>query len=194
MVVYTGGRRHAATRSNVYFMVSGEEHETEVRKLEDTTDKKVLTAHAGSLVHLPFPAGFSHAFVFTMTCAFRRIPLLVTYFAPSFATITRKKNLYIDAVLGGNGDLGQDKQTRDEQTFWISVSIATFRGKWNFDLDIWKSARRSELGRTDLRFVSRLFRGVWDPDWVQSLHFNFKFTPETNWNSFRIEWTNCHTF
>ena len=41
MVVYTGGRRHAATQSNVYFMVVGDEGETEVRKLESIPKKKV---------------------------------------------------------------------------------------------------------------------------------------------------------
>ena len=41
MVVYTGGRRHAATSSNVFFMVVGDEGETEVRKLESSPNKKV---------------------------------------------------------------------------------------------------------------------------------------------------------
>ncbi len=41
MTVYTGTKRSAGTESNVFFMVSGEDSETEVRKLQDVTKKKV---------------------------------------------------------------------------------------------------------------------------------------------------------
>ena len=39
MTVHTGVRRMAATTSNVFFVVAGEQHTTDVRKLEDTHGK-----------------------------------------------------------------------------------------------------------------------------------------------------------
>lgn len=43
LVVYTGGRRGAGTASRVFFMVAGEDSETEVRRLQDAANKKVRT-------------------------------------------------------------------------------------------------------------------------------------------------------
>ena len=39
MTVHTGTKRGAGTTSRVFFVVGGEDGQTEIRKLQDTTDK-----------------------------------------------------------------------------------------------------------------------------------------------------------
>ncbi len=45
VTVYTGTRKAASTKSNVYFVLGGDSNETEVRKLEDIDHVKVMCFH-----------------------------------------------------------------------------------------------------------------------------------------------------